>query len=132
MLAVSGRSAFMEKVVAVIQSVPSGSVVSYGQVAAYVGVPRAARQVGRTLRVLEGVDLPWWRVINAEGRITIRGNWHNDKVIQRKLLESEGVQVGDDFVVDMKKYRFIAGSSLLQQFHLSEDYIVLLRAKYGF
>ena len=54
-----------------MQHIPYGRVVSYGQVAAYVGVPRGARQVGWTLRRLEDIDIPWWRVINNEGRISI-------------------------------------------------------------
>ena len=128
----SDYSEFKQKVIQVISLVPLGKVVSYGQVAAYVGVPRAARQVGGTLRQLEGVELPWWRVINNEGRITIKGNWHNDKNIQKKLLESEGIIISEDFTLDIKKYRFIANNKLLEELHLPDHYITLIRSKYGF
>jgi methylated-DNA-protein-cysteine methyltransferase-like protein len=128
----SGYSEFIEKIIFVIRMVPYGKVVSYGQVAVYVGAPRAARQVGGTLRRLEGVDLPWWRVLNNEGRITIKGNWHNDRNIQRKLLEAEGVVFSDEFVLDMRKYRFIADTLLLEKLRLPQDYITLIRGKYKF
>ena len=72
-------SNFTQKVIEVVQSIPLGKVVSYGQVAVYIGVPRAARQVGWTLRgIEESVSLPWWRVINNKGRISIEGNLHNE------------------------------------------------------
>ena len=128
----SGYSQFTQKVITVIQAVPFGTVVSYGQVAAYVGVPRAARQVGMTLRNLEeSVSLPWWRVINNAGRITIKGNLHNTPDIQRKLLQHEGIMVGDDFTVDIEHYRFKAGNELLKTWKLSGHYRELVLSKYG-
>ena len=132
-MSATAQSEFKQKVIEMIRLVPSGKVVSYGQVAAYIGVPRAARQVGGTLRSLEGnVDLPWWRVINNQGKITIKGNWHNDKNIQKKLLESEDIIVSSDYTLDIKKYRFIADYKLLKKFKLPDQYITLIRSKYGF
>src|SRR5438105_160774 len=72
-------SPFKQKIIEVIRLVPHGKVVSYGQVAAYVGVPRAARQVGWILNQSEGkLDLPWWRVVNNKGYLSIRGTRFND------------------------------------------------------
>ena len=86
---------------------PPGKVVSYGQVAAYAGTPRAARQVGWAMRSLEGApDFPWWRVLNNAGRITIKGNQFATARMQKELLEAEGVQVGQDFTLDMSRYRY--------------------------
>jgi methylated-DNA-protein-cysteine methyltransferase-like protein len=58
-------------------------VVSHGQVAAYIGTPRAARQVGWAMRSLEGTpSFPWWRVLNSAGRLTIKGNQFNTAQLQ--------------------------------------------------
>lgn len=124
-------SPFKEKVIKVVRLVPYGKVVSYGQVAAYVGVPRAARQVGWILRGIESsIDLPWWRVINNSGRISIDGNLYNDKHVQKRLLESEGIVINKDFTLDIGLYRFIADDKLLRKLHLEESYIQELHKKY--
>jgi methylated-DNA-protein-cysteine methyltransferase-like protein len=101
-------STFKQKVIAFIKKVPKGKVVSYGQVAAAAGSPRAARQVGGILRALDpsAGKIPWWRVLNNKGIISIKGNWTATKEIQKKLLEKEGVKITEDFSLDMQKYRF--------------------------
>lgn len=100
---------FREKVLSAIRRVPKGRVVSYGQVAAAVGSARAARQVGGVLRGLsiDNNKVPWWRVINNQGVISIKGNWTANKELQASILKKEGVKIGKDFTVDMKKYRFL-------------------------
>lgn len=88
-------SPFKDRVIAIVRMIPEGKVVSYGQVALYAGLPRAAREVGWILKSTEGgsgrsqvrVDLPWWRVINKEGKITIDGTKFHSKNLQKKLLE---------------------------------------------
>lgn len=122
-------SKFSEKVVKVVESVPPGKVVSYGQVALYVGVPRAARQVGWILRQSEGKDLPWWRVINNEGRISIKGNRYNTPELQRKLLQAEKVSVNEDFEIDIEEYRYRADIPQLAAYKLDEDYIAIVLQK---
>lgn len=100
-------SDFREKVIAFIKSVPKGKVVSYGQVASAAGSPRAARQVGGILRASSDTEkLPWWRVVNDKGIISIKGNWVVTKETQKYLLEKEGIVVSKDFAVDMEKYRY--------------------------
>lgn len=75
----------------VVRSIPAGKVASYGQVAALVGSPRSARIVGWALRQLPSeTDVPWWRVLNAAGMISIE-NLDVPKVEQARLLEAEGV-----------------------------------------
>jgi methylated-DNA-protein-cysteine methyltransferase-like protein len=75
---------FTTKILDIIKRVPYGKVASYGQIAAIAGVPRAARQVGWTLNRSEGTpDLPWWRIINNEGRITIKGCEFNTPLLQK-------------------------------------------------
>ena len=77
-----------------IAAVPPGRVVTYGQVAALAGHPRRARMVGRLLAELPpGHNLPWHRVINAQGRISPRADDAPGEAVtrQQRLLEAEGV-----------------------------------------
>lgn len=90
-------SAFNEAVYRLIEKCPKGKVVSYGGLAAMLGKPRAARAVGTALRQLpEGSRVPWWRVINSRGEISMRGLQRD--VLQRELLLKEGVQFNNDVV----------------------------------
>lgn len=75
---------FFETVCGIIRSIPEGSVMSYGQVAALAGHPRMARQVGWALHRSEG--LPWQRVVRSDGSIAVEAY-----EFQRALLEAEGV-----------------------------------------
>jgi len=99
---------FQTSVFTVFRFVTPGKVISYGQIAAYLGSPRAARQVGWAMRAMEGTpDFPWWRVLNNQGLITIKGTQHATKLLQKSLLEAEGIEVGEDLVLDMARYRFL-------------------------
>lgn len=77
---------FTLKVVQIIRSIPPGRVMTYGQVARLAGNPRAARQVARILHSLSRTEqLPWHRVLNAKGEISLEGDE------QQLALEAEGV-----------------------------------------
>ena len=98
---------FTKKAIAVIQCIPSGSVMTYGQIAAHAGSPRGARQVARLLHSMSSkYQLPWHRVINAEGRISIQDGIHRE--IQEELLQAEGVEINDS-KIDLTKFRFDPG-----------------------
>ncbi len=100
-------TSFKQNVLAIIAKIPKGKVMSYGQIAAYAGSPRAARQVGGILRASdESYNLPWWRVLNTQGHISIKGNWYATPEMQKTLLEKEGIDVGNDFKIDIEKYRY--------------------------
>jgi len=97
---------FFEKVYILVRMIPEGKIASYGQIAAYLGHPRAARTVGWALHgIPEGSDIPWQRVINSKGRITI-SNVEYSATLQRHLLEEEEVVFGDDDRVDLRVYRW--------------------------
>lgn len=97
---------FKERVIQIIRAIPAGKVMSYGQVAAAAGSPRAARQVGGILRV-SGLDaLPWWRVINSQGYISIKGSFEATPEVQKRLLLAEGVVVSADMQVAMVEYGY--------------------------
>jgi methylated-DNA-protein-cysteine methyltransferase-like protein len=98
---------FHRLVYRVVRQVPRGKVVTYGQVAAILGRPRAARAVGQALRMLPPVLLrvvPWQRVINAAGRISYRGDVFRPD-LQRELLEAEGLRFQRG-AVDLKRARW--------------------------
>jgi methylated-DNA-protein-cysteine methyltransferase-like protein len=97
---------FYEQVYSVVRQVPAGKVVTYGQVAALLGQPRAARAVGYALRFLPaGTDVPWQRVINHQGQISVRSPV-DSPLLQRLLLEEEGVVFDAAERVDLAVYRW--------------------------
>jgi methylated-DNA-protein-cysteine methyltransferase-like protein len=98
---------FARAVYAVVRDVPRGKVVTYGQVAAILGHPRAARAVGTALSHLPRAMarlVPWQRVLNAAGRISIRGDVLRPD-LQRQLLELEGVEFRGS-QVDLRRFRW--------------------------
>ena len=97
---------FYERVWGVVRGVPHGRVVTYGQVAVELGAPSAARAVGYALRALPPeTDVPWWRVINAKGGISLRGRGAGAD-LQRELLEEEGVRFGSADTTDLRVFRW--------------------------
>jgi methylated-DNA-protein-cysteine methyltransferase related protein len=84
------RSSY-ELIYAVVRRIPRGRVATYGQIAALAGLPGHARQVGYALHALRSsTALPWQRVVNASGAISLRPM--NGGISQRMLLEREGVR----------------------------------------
>ena len=90
-----------------VKRIPRGKVATYGSIASRMGSPRAARMVGMALRKLpEATDVPWHRVINSRGEISIE-NMDHPAMEQMRLLQDEGVAVRHDGVryrVDLEKY----------------------------
>lgn len=120
---------FKESVVKIVKLVPTGRVVSYGQVALYCGIPRAARQVGWILnRIENNTRIPWWRVVNNEGRISIKGSKHSANDQKEKLLK-EGVKVLSDLTFDIEKYRFKPDVWQLEEIGLDPFYLSLISDK---
>ena len=94
-----------EKVFMVLAAVPSGSVVTYGQLADLAGLPRAARMVGRILGNLpKDTELPWHRVINAAGKISLAEDSQSVEV-QKARLQEEGI-VFNNNRVSLKKFNW--------------------------
>ena len=91
-------NSFNKQVYEIVESIPLGMVISYGQIARMLGNPRAAREVGWAMRVCPE-HLPWQRVVKIDG--TIAGGGYAE--IRRKKLEEEGVTFLPDGRVDMKK-----------------------------
>jgi methylated-DNA-protein-cysteine methyltransferase-like protein len=95
---------FTQHVISVIQSIPEGRVMTYGQVAALAGSPRAARQVVRILHSSSRkYNLPWHRIVNAKGEIALHDE--ESRFLQKRYLEQEGVELGTNDIVDLSVYR---------------------------
>jgi methylated-DNA-protein-cysteine methyltransferase-like protein len=94
---------FYQRVVKLIKSIPEGKVATYGQIAEYAGNQRAARQVSYILHSSsEKENLPWQRVINSKGHISMeRGRGYE---LQKKLLEDEGIIFDEEDSVDLKRF----------------------------
>ncbi len=94
---------FTEDVLDIIKMIPAGKVMTYGQIAAYAGNPRGARQVSRILHSMSMAHkLPWHRVINSKGLVSLSGE---AGFVQCSMLADEGIWVVDK-KIDLKKYLF--------------------------
>ena len=87
----------------IVKHVPKGKVATYGQIARLAGIPGHARQVGYALHSLpDDSKVPWHRVINQKGRISL----DTSGSLQRDLLESEGISFDMHATIDLKKYQW--------------------------
>jgi len=88
----------------VVAAIPPGRVATYGAVAQKAGIARAARRVGRALRGLPpDTRIPWHRVVNAQGRISLPAGSASHHT-QQMRLESEGVEFRSSGVIDLNRY----------------------------
>lgn len=97
------RSKYREKVYAIVRRIPRGRLMTYGQIAAILGEGYTARTVGYSMRE-SPEDVPWQRVINAQGicstaRLTLPYN------LQQKMLEDEGVEFDKNGRCDVENFR---------------------------
>ncbi len=98
------EDSFPQRVWQIVAAIPEGYVTTYGDVAKLAGSPRAARQVGGVLKRLpEGSTLPWHRVVNRHGTISLTGP---DLQRQRQALLAEGVMVSGSGQIDLQRYRW--------------------------
>ncbi|AIQ50514.1 MGMT family protein [Paenibacillus sp. FSL R7-0331] len=98
---------FTARVIAVIQSIPEGKIMTYGGVARAAGSPRAARQVVRILHSMSRkYKLPWHRVVNAKGRIALEDESGS---LQKLYLLGEGIEFTADGAVNLELFQFVPG-----------------------
>ena len=95
-----------ERIYAIVRRIPRGRVATYGQVAELAGLEGHARQVGYAMHALPAKNnVPWHRVINANGEVSPRTSGDSHE-LQRMLLEAEGVEFDLKGRCDLKKYRW--------------------------
>lgn len=96
--------AFTKQAIEIMRSIPRGKVMSYGQVAAVAGSPRGARQVVRILHSMSKQEaIPWHRIVNAKGEISIQAA--EGRYTQQRLLEEEGICFEADGKISLERYR---------------------------
>ena len=107
---------FDQRVYAVVSLIPSGRLATYGQVADWIGAYGCARQVGWALRRLTlPSEIPWQRVVNARGRISMSLSREGSDWMQRELLISEGIPVDHEGRLPLRRFLWAPQSELLKQ-----------------
>ncbi len=97
---------FTQKALNIIYNIPEGKVLTYGRAAALAGKPNGARQISRLLHSMSRKhDLPWHRIINSKGKISLRSSQGYE--LQKAFLESEGVKFSKSDTIDLKVYLWI-------------------------
>lgn len=97
---------FYQRVIDIIKSIPQGKVATYGQIAAYAGNSRAARQVSYILHSSSRKEnLPWHRVVNSKGRISLKPNHGYE--LQKRLLEREGIEFNENDCINLKHFLWV-------------------------
>lgn len=100
------RDDLIEAVCEYLTMIPEGRVVTYGQIAKWMGNPGLARAVGNALHVNPDPErYPCFKVVNAQGKLTGRFAFGGINV-QKEKLEADGVEVSDDYIVDLAKYQW--------------------------
>ena len=94
---------FTRDVIKIIKNIPNGKVLTYGRIAKLASNPQGARQVSWLLHSSsKKYNLPWHRVINSQGKISLKS--FDDREYQKNLLEKEGVVFRDNYKIDLKKF----------------------------
>lgn len=95
---------FSNQIYSQVYQIPFGHVSTYGEIARFAGYPYYARHVGRLMATLpEGSKIPWHRVINSQGRISLKGD---SLLRQIAALRAENVAVSDIGQVSLRYYRW--------------------------
>ena len=98
---------FDERVWRAVEAIPQGQLATYGQIAELIGAYGCARQVGWALRRLPlPSQVPWHRVVNAQGRIAMSPSREGSDWIQRELLLAEGIPVDAAGRLPLRRYRW--------------------------
>lgn len=97
-----------DQIYKVVRQIPYGQVATYGQIAELAGLPRQARLVGYALfRATDAaLGVPWHRVINAKGEVSMSPFREGMDYIQRSLLESEGIEFDANNKLSLTRYRW--------------------------
>jgi methylated-DNA-protein-cysteine methyltransferase-like protein len=108
------------RIYATISRIPHGRVATYGQIAKLVRPACGPRQVGYALAALpDNSMVPWQRVVNAAGKISLRGH---SAVTQRLRLLAEGVEVSEGGKVDLKCFGWKPRVRLSAAAHRAADW----------
>jgi methylated-DNA-protein-cysteine methyltransferase related protein len=116
---------FNDKVLKIVRRIPRGKLLSYGQVAAMAGSPRAARIVGGVLfRLGPESKVPWQRVVNSQGGISTYRIGSGER--QKALLEKEGIRFNRAGHTNLKLYQWVPSTRILREFEVKDELAILL------
>ena len=109
---------FYQRVKRIIGRIPRGKVAAYGQIAALAGNHRAARQVAWALHSSSKKEgLPWHRVVNSQGRISLKPGHGSEE--QKELLRKEGIRLDENARIDFDN--FLWNPSIVEQHQILAD-----------
>lgn len=96
---------FTQRAIEIIQAIPSGKVMTYGQIARLEGNPRGARRVARLLHSMSKKhSLPWYRIVNIKGEVVLKNPMaYHEQILNLKF---EGVEVDSDGRIDLLKHQW--------------------------
>jgi methylated-DNA-protein-cysteine methyltransferase-like protein len=97
--------AYRERVYEIVQRIPLGRVMTYGQIASILGEGYTPRTVGYVLHAAEKEDVPWQRVINSQGKCST-GRLTIPVDLQQSMLEQEGVEFNSKGRCELEKYQW--------------------------
>lgn len=102
--ATSNNDNFFERVYEIVRQIPKGKVTTYGAIAKALGAAKSARMVGWAMNASHNLeDVPAHRVVNRNGMLTGKHHFEGTNLMQQ-LLESEGVKIIDNKIVDFDKF----------------------------
>lgn len=102
-----GLSPAYRAIYRIVAKIPRGRVATYGQVARLADLEGHARLVGYALHALpDGASLPWHRVVNAKGMVSRRRSGSGHDVLQRRILEAEGVSFDREGRLSLALFRW--------------------------
>jgi len=110
----TNTSDFFNQVFQVVRLIPNGRVTSYGAIAAYLGAKSSSRVVGYAMNSSHNQEnvVPAHRVLNRNGQLTGKNHFSNPFMMQ-ELLESEGVKIENDTVIDFQKHFWDPNTELM-------------------
>lgn len=110
------QQSFFDKVYEVVRCIPPGRVTSYGAIADYLGGRRSARMVGWAMNSSFTCDneVPAHRVVNRKGLLTGK-HYFGGRNVMQQLLESEGVRVEEDQIIDFPKVFWDPAKELIRK-----------------
>lgn len=109
----NNRESAWKRVYRLVQQIPPGRVMTYGQIAMYLE-PLTPRAVGWAMNQCPK-DVPWQRVVNSRGGCSTDRIPHLPTGLQRSLLEKEGIEFKENGTLDLKSYRWIPDKEILDE-----------------
>ncbi len=95
---------FSKTAIQIIQTIPAGKVATYGQIARLAGFPRNARRVSRLIHTCSNkYNLPWHRIVNIQGKISLTGEKY---ILQYEMLKQEGIEFSAKDRIDLERFGY--------------------------